>query len=481
MEGNDNIMSILKSINPISFKFSKKNKELDKTFKSMSLQNLLKHLDYHPKIQDEYTPSPEFLKNKNKFEINFKNSNEYIKELSDLNNLPLIMNNRNCLKNGKFNEDYDMGRLSNKEEKMKLNEEKDKRKKERIEERLKKLKLWKEGDSNVDSLKYNPNYDFIKKKIYTVHIRPPSFKKIKKGKIEIEKNSERKKKIMEENNNNNNINQNMEQNSNQNQSVITFDKSKNENNNNNNNNNSNNLSLNFKEINKMNSNNSIIFNESNSNRSNSSKQRFQDLNNYFSLNLNSRNLFKPKPKAQNLKNRLKMFDKNSSINSDYNTIDINKSTNIEDFSLMHQDKEKSSSIQSMRNIISNKNIQFPKIAKKLSKPLRSVTKRYNEVKNTFYFKKMLGRKDSLFGEQNLNLVSYFPNYEFFRPHIPTTIFKYQKDEENYKKYVTGKIIRGYNYSPEKYFVFEYGKKKPKRLNLNRERLKMIEILKEKGE
>ena len=61
-------------------------------------------------------------------------------------------------------------------------------------------------------MKYNPNYDFIKKKIYTVHIRPPSFKKIKKGKIEIEKNSERKKKIMEENNsNNNNINQNMEQ------------------------------------------------------------------------------------------------------------------------------------------------------------------------------------------------------------------------------------------------------------------------------
>ena len=45
MEGPDNIMSILKSITPIKFKFSKKNKQLDKTFKSMSLQNLIRNLE----------------------------------------------------------------------------------------------------------------------------------------------------------------------------------------------------------------------------------------------------------------------------------------------------------------------------------------------------------------------------------------------------------------------------------------------------
>ena len=74
-----------------------------------------------------------------------------------------------------------------------------------------------------------------------------------------------------------------------------------------------------------------------------------------------------------------------------------------------------------------------------------------------YFKKMLGGKDSLFGAHSLNLVQYFPNYNFFRPHISLVGFKYHKNDDDYKKYITGKIIRGYNYSPEKYLVFEYKK------------------------
>ena len=49
MEGSDNIMSILKSITPIRYKYSKENKLLDKTFKSMSLQNLMRTLDSHLK------------------------------------------------------------------------------------------------------------------------------------------------------------------------------------------------------------------------------------------------------------------------------------------------------------------------------------------------------------------------------------------------------------------------------------------------
>ena len=146
MEGKDNIMSILKSITPIKYKFSKKNREFDKTFKTMSLQNLMKSLDYHPKLQDEFAPSPEFLNNKNKYEINFKNSNEYIKELSDLNNLPLVVSNKNCLKDGKVKEDFDIDPLSNKEEKMKVLKKKEKRKKERLEEKFKRFKKLKEDD-----------------------------------------------------------------------------------------------------------------------------------------------------------------------------------------------------------------------------------------------------------------------------------------------------------------------------------------------
>ena len=137
----------------------------------------------------------------------------------------------------------------------------------------------------------------------------------------------------------------------------------------------------------------------------------------------------------------------------------------------------------MRNIKNKKNIiNLPKITKKRKKSLKSKTGRNKVIKNAIYFKKMLGRKDDIFvGEQPKNVIAYSPNYDFFRPHIPATTFKYKKNDEDYKKYITGKIIRGYNYSPEKYFVFEYKKNKPKKLNLIRERLKIIEILKKKIE
>ena len=497
MEVRDNIMTILKSITPIRYKFSKENRQFDNAFKTRSLQSLIKSIDYHPKLKDEFAPSPEFMNNKNnKYEINFKNSDEYIKELSDLNNLPLIVNNKNCLKNGKFNDDFDISPLSNKEEKKKIMEEKERRKRERLEERLKKLKLWRESDSNTDSLKYNPNYELKKKKIFSVHIRPPTLKKIKIQKEENEKNADKKKNKLGINNNlnksqnqnngtqnpNNSI-QTQNLNPNQNQSEITFDKNKNEADNNinitiNHINNQNNKEIRIHSIN----NNSLINNDSRSNRSNSSKLKFQE-NNYFSSKSVSRNILKPREKVLNLKNRIKVYEKNSSTNSDYNTMEINKSTNIEDISIIHQEKEKFNSIHSMRNIINrNNNVYLPKITKKIKKSLRSRTNRNNGIKNSFYFKKMLGRKSDIFvGEQSKNAIAYFPNYDFFRPHIPTTTFKYKKNDVDYKKYITGKIIRGYNYSSEKYFVFEYKIKKPKKLNLNRERIKIIEILKKKVE
>ena len=81
MEGSDNIMRILKTLTPIKYTYSKSKKVIDESFKNKSLQNLVKQLDYHPKIIDEFSPSPEFLKNENIYDINFRNSNAYIKEL----------------------------------------------------------------------------------------------------------------------------------------------------------------------------------------------------------------------------------------------------------------------------------------------------------------------------------------------------------------------------------------------------------------
>ena len=479
MEGPDNIMSILRSIAPIKYKYSKENRALDKTFKSMSLESLMRNVDSHIKPKDEFAPSPEYLKNKNKYEINFKNSEEYIKELSNLNNLPLIAENKNILKDGKFNDEYDMNILGNKEAQKKIQEEKERRKKERYEERLKKLKLWKESQSNIDILKYHPNYDFVRKKVFCVHIRPPTVKKIRTEKPKIETNEIKEKKQNENNTVNlniNNININERKRSRisipnlkNNQSEITFDKNKNETNSNSVTITLNNIPIiNLKENGSNKNNNSFIFNDSNSNRSNSSKMR-----EIYSNNSAAKNFLMNKAKIMNLKNKIKLLDRNSSNNSDYNTNEINKSTNIEELSFLHQEKEKFNRIQSNKNL--NNNISLPKIRKK--SPLKSRSNKYNGIKHGIYFKKMLGRDDTIFDSKNNQLVLYAPNYNSFLPHIPSTIFKYRMNDAAYKKYITGKIIRGYSYSSERYFVFDYkqnkSNNKSKKLNSMRENLKML--------
>ena len=42
MEGSDNIMSIFNSITPIKYSYSKSNRELNRIFKNLSLENIKK-------------------------------------------------------------------------------------------------------------------------------------------------------------------------------------------------------------------------------------------------------------------------------------------------------------------------------------------------------------------------------------------------------------------------------------------------------
>ena len=185
----------------------------------------------------------------------------------------------------------------------------------------------------------------------------------------------------------------------------------------------------------------------------------------------------------NLKSLSKNYEnRNLLTNSDCYTVEINKSTNIEDISLVYHDKEKINNSNSMRNILS-KSLKLPKIQRRLQKNnIKNKSKRNKDIKYSIYFKKMLGRNDNKPDEKiSKNLISYSPNYDFFRPHIHSTIFRYKKDDENYKKYKIGQIIRSYKYSPDQYFVFEYKKNKPKKFDLSRERLKIIETLRKKFE
>ena len=457
-EEQDNIINILKSIPVIKFNFSKKNKQFDKTFKHKSLENLLKNLDYHPKLHDEYAPSPEFLNHKNQYDINFQNSDNYIKELSDLNNLPLVMNNKNYLKNGTFNPDYESNPVKNLEEQKLINLEKEKRKKERLKERLERLKKWRQSDSSLDPGKYHPNYDCIRKKIACVHIREP----IEKKQEEIEKNKDR------------NINK-------ENKKIDNKNDSNNKNN--------------IKEEKKGDNNKNININKDSKDNKNNNSTNFNDSNslNNSTLNNNSskvsiiRNLKMKSGRKYNHKTT-NFIEKNSSTisdNNNNNSIDLNKSINSE-YLPSFNNENRNNRVNLNKN--NNKNLSLPKISTKKIKIKNIKTrKKFNRfrssstgnIKNSIFFRKMLGRDDVLFSNQNLNLISYFPNYDIMMPHIPSTIFKYKKNIQNYKKYITGKIIRGYKYSPEKYFVFEYEKNKIKKVNFHKEMGKIKEILRQK--
>ena len=225
-------------------------------------------------------------------------------------------------------------------------------------------------------------------------------------------------------------------------------------------------------------NNNITFNESYSNQSNSCKNQIIDSKNInFSQLFLSRNNIRLNGRAINSNNYDK--NRNSSINSDYFTMDINKSTNIENITFAHIDKEKLYKSNSLRNI-SNKKLKITNIKKLLNKnALKNKSKGNNEIKHSIYFNKMSGRKDVNAERKNNNYNSYNPNYNFISSHIHSTIFCYKKNDENYKKYKTGKIIRNYNYCNNEYFVFEFKKKKPMKFNIIREMRKVLEILKKK--
>ena len=440
-------MSIFNSITPIKFSYSKSNKEFNRTFKNVSLQSLKKNLNRRHKIKNEFSPSPEYLKNKNKFEINFQNSYSYIKELSDINNLPIFANNKIYIKKGSINDDFD---FNIKIEKKKTIEEKGKRNKDISIQKIKKVETFKPFEPETDSLRYNPNYDFIKKKIYSVQFSPPpSIKNIKKNNKEnkeIEKYNGKTKKNLNKYGN-----------------IIKLEKNKKDN------------ILNNRK------NNNIAFHKSYTNRSNLSKNQSIDSNNSnIIMQYSSRNNKKLNGNLVNVKNVLnKNYEhKNSLItNSDFSYLEINKLTNNENLSFIFYDLRKYYKSKSIRNI-PNKKAILPKIKNLLiNNSLKNRQKGNNEIKNSIYFEKMSGRKDTNKVENSSNSISYSPNYDFFRPHIKSNIFSYKISGENYKKYKTGKIIRGYNYSPDEYFVFENKKKEPIKFNLNRERLKIFEIFK----
>ena len=157
-QDKDNILSIVKSLHPIKYLYSKQNKDLDKYFRGSSLKDLIKQINRQRKFNEFLKPGEsldEVNNQKTIMDINFKSTFNYIDELSNLKNLPIsvLIKSGNQI-NKKPNENINSKKMINT---IRLNESLKKRNV---------LKAKKEWDSNVtlDPGRYHPNYDFIKRR-----------------------------------------------------------------------------------------------------------------------------------------------------------------------------------------------------------------------------------------------------------------------------------------------------------------------------
>ena len=165
---NDFTMSVIKSLKPIDFSYSRQSKEYEKYFSGSNLKHLLKSVNKRSKIDNSIYNNPLFFdqtkNDTNLININIKSSFNYITDLSSLNNFPISM-----IKKRKNYEEYIAKmKLFHKlfyitKEKL-VDSEFRKKRGERIKKRYELQKLNNESDSTLDPGKYYPKYDIVQKR-----------------------------------------------------------------------------------------------------------------------------------------------------------------------------------------------------------------------------------------------------------------------------------------------------------------------------
>ena len=377
MKKNDFTISVIKSIKPITFSYSKQGKDYEKYFSSSNLVHLLKSIDKKAKIHTVFNSN--FLQTKEKSDknfinINIKSSFNYITDLSSLNNFPLSM-----IKKRKNYEEY-LKKMHLFKELFYVTKDKlvdmefRKKRAERIKQKFESQKINNENDATLDPGKYHPKYDIIRKRY------PVAF--IGRSNDEDKKNFKSKLKSIVKENENKKINFSSNVIYQNNSMPIKDKKEKNK-------------YLPYKKINPS----STIYKSI-------SEKKFPTLEKIKINNLNTRTMSK------------KFYpNKNKDIN-----LNENKKTKSKLFSMSSSD-----------NI--------------------------NKIRCPIVFNKMPGRDRNVVIMPNCRDVDYSPNYEIIRPHAPEITFKNRFDLNKFKKYMTGKIIRSYCLTPDKYFVFEINENK----------------------
>ena len=200
MKKNDFTLSILKTLKPITFSYSRQSKEYEKYFSGSNLKHLLKSVNKKVKTNNSIFNNPfafDQIKNDNKFiNVNIKSSFNYITDLSSLKNFPLSM-----LKKRKNYDEY-IAKMNLFNELFYITKEKlvdiefRKKRGERIKKKFELQKLNGENETTLDPGKYYPKYGIIQKR-YPVAYLGERNEETKKNNLElknkINKNNDNKK------------------------------------------------------------------------------------------------------------------------------------------------------------------------------------------------------------------------------------------------------------------------------------------------
>ena len=159
-QDEDNIESLVKSLRPIKYLYSKQNKVYDKYFHGSSLKDLINQIN-SPKKFNEFLQPGESLEETNKektiMDINFKSTFNYIDELSNLKNLPILLShkpNNHILSDKKI--------LKKNLKIIKMNPQ-------TKNINLIKTKIESDDEVTLDPGRYHPNYDYIKRRYPCVY------------------------------------------------------------------------------------------------------------------------------------------------------------------------------------------------------------------------------------------------------------------------------------------------------------------------
>ena len=416
----DNIISIVKSLHPIKYLYSKQNKDYDKFFRGANLKDFVQKMNSQKKSNDYVAPGENLDEYDNKnadTNIIFKKGFNYFEELSNLKKIPFTFLKKKNTKTTRYNS-----------ENSKQNQ-KDQNKKSKEKNKKKLVLIKNKGDIDVtlDPGRYNPNYDYIKRRYPCAYLGKP------KNEDDYYNNTEKEK---EEGNKTEKY---------KNTSDITdenYSSTKN------------NRNANIKGETK----NKKLLYTPYSNKTMEDKPNIRLK--YKKINFRMNSDIKKIKKVENNKTKLDSQSNKKTTTSTFKLLNtVSSWTKANFFSTTKRDKNKSvkhskSQLYNTQRFFRNKKIELTK--KSSSDNLRC----------PIIFNKMPGRdRPVLFmkGVKEANRVGYNPNYNFLRPHIPSTIFSSQKKLEEIKKFMTYKIIRSYYYNPGEYFVLDFNQSKDKEI------------------